>query len=94
MPRMAFKVNANDIAIENLTITNRTPVGGSQAEALMIESAMTRFICNNANIASYQDTHLGEPEQFGGLFLQLAWFEANSTTSGVVAGCSSPTAKP
>ena len=33
---MAFKVNANDIAIENLTLTNGTPQGGSQAEALLI----------------------------------------------------------
>jgi hypothetical protein len=66
--RMAFKVNANDIAIENLTITNRTPVGGSQAEALMIESAMTRFICNNANIASYQDTILANQNNSAGYF--------------------------
>ena len=56
--RMAFKVNANDIAIENLTVTNRTPVGGSQAEALMIESNARRFILNNAHVGSYQDTIL------------------------------------
>ena len=55
---MAFKVNANDIAIENLSITNRTPQGGSQAEALMIESAARRCIVNNADIASRQDTIL------------------------------------
>src|SRR6185503_5352883 len=34
--RMAFKVNSADIKLENLTITNGTPQGGSQAEALLI----------------------------------------------------------
>lgn len=56
--RMAFKVNANDIALENLTVTNRTPQGGSQAEALMIESSAKRCIVNNCEIASRQDTIL------------------------------------
>lgn len=56
--RMAFKVNANDIAIENLTITNMTPQGGSQAEALMIESSAKRCIVNNATVVSRQDTIL------------------------------------
>ena len=56
--RMAFKVNANDIGIENLTITNMTPQGGSQAEALMIESSARRCIVNNATIVSRQDTIL------------------------------------
>jgi len=56
--RMAFKVNADDIAIDNLTITNRTPQGGSQAEALMLETDVKRFIANNVKLASYQDTIL------------------------------------
>lgn len=61
--RMSFKVNANDIAIENLTLLNSTPQGGSQAEALMIEgnnaaTAAKRCIVNNADIASRQDTIL------------------------------------
>jgi len=56
--RMAFKVNANDIAIDNMTITNRTPVGGSQAEALMLESNVKRFVFNNSSLGSYQDTLL------------------------------------
>ena len=66
--RMAFKVNANDIAIENMTVTNRTPVGGSQAEALMIESAATRFILNNATVASFQDTILANQNNSAGYF--------------------------
>jgi pectin methylesterase-like acyl-CoA thioesterase len=56
--RMAFKVNANDIALDNLTITNSTAQDFSQAEALMIESGAARLIVNNCNIDSYQDTIL------------------------------------
>ena len=56
--RMAIKINANDIAFDNLTLTNRTPQGGSQAEALMLESNVKRFIFNNCNLGSYQDTLL------------------------------------
>lgn len=56
--RMTFKVNANDVAIENMTVSNSTPQGGSQAEALMIESAAKRCIVNNCEIDSRQDTIL------------------------------------
>ena len=66
--RMAFKVNANDIALDNLTVTNMTPVGGSQAEALMIETSAARFILNNANVGSYQDTVLANAATVAGLF--------------------------
>jgi hypothetical protein len=57
--RMSFKVFSDDIAIDNLTLINTTPKGGSQAEALMIESNVKRFICNNAEVHSFQDTILG-----------------------------------
>jgi pectin methylesterase-like acyl-CoA thioesterase len=56
--RMAFKVNANDIALDTLTITNSTPRGGSQAEALMVETDKKRFVAWNVNLCSYQDTIL------------------------------------
>ena len=56
--RMAFKVNANDIALDGITVTNRTPVGGSQAEAIMVETGARRFVCHNSTVASYQDTIL------------------------------------
>ena len=56
--RMAFKVHANDIAIENMTVTNMTPHGGSQAEALNVYTGAKRFILNNAVVASFQDTIL------------------------------------
>ena len=57
--RPAFKVFGDDTAIENLTITNKTPKGGSAAEALMLESNIKRFILYNAEVDSFQDTILG-----------------------------------
>ena len=56
--RMAFKVNASDIAIENLTLTNATPQGGSQAETLLIYNSGSRCVVNNCDIKSRQDTIL------------------------------------
>jgi Pectinesterase/Immunoglobulin domain/Bacterial Ig-like domain len=71
--RMAFKVDANDIAVENLTISNSTPQGGSQAEALMLESGASHFILNNATVASRQDTILanGSPQSQGYFYHSL-----------------------
>jgi pectin methylesterase-like acyl-CoA thioesterase len=56
--RMVFKVNAHDIALDTLTLTNTTPRGGSQAEALMVETDRKRFVAWNVNLCSYQDTVL------------------------------------
>ena len=56
--RMAMKVNANDVALDNLTVTNSTAQDLSQAEALMIETSAARIIVNNCKLASYQDTLL------------------------------------
>jgi pectin methylesterase-like acyl-CoA thioesterase len=56
--RMAMKINANDIALDNLTVSNSTPQDLSQAEALMIETSAARIIVNNCKVASYQDTIL------------------------------------
>jgi hypothetical protein len=50
-------LGASDVAIENLTLTNSTPHGGSQAEALFVNTCK-RFIFFNANLASFQDTLL------------------------------------
>jgi pectin methylesterase-like acyl-CoA thioesterase len=55
---MIFKVNANDIALDTLTVTNTTPQGGSQAFALMMETGNKRLVCYNSEISSYQDTIL------------------------------------
>jgi pectin methylesterase-like acyl-CoA thioesterase len=50
-------LSATDVALENLTLTNSTPKGGSQAEALYI-SGTRRFIAYHLDVASYQDTIL------------------------------------
>jgi len=55
---MVLHVLANDIAMENLKLTNSVPQGGSQSFALMVETGAKRFICNNADVDSYQDTIL------------------------------------
>ncbi len=49
--------SSSDIAIENLTLTNSTPHGGSQAEALLVDHTK-RFILYNADLDSFQDTLL------------------------------------
>ena len=56
--RMAFKINGSDIHLENLTITNGTPQGGSQAEALLIYNNGLRCVVDNCEIDSRQDTVL------------------------------------
>jgi hypothetical protein len=66
--RMSFKVNANDIYVESLSLTNMTPQGGSQAEALMIESGARRFICDDVTISSRQDTILANINTSQGYF--------------------------
>ena len=52
-------LGGNDVAIENLTLTNSTPnaTGNNQAEALFVNTAK-RFILYNADLDSYQDTLL------------------------------------
>jgi autotransporter-associated beta strand protein len=52
-------LGANDVAIENLTLTNSTPnaTGNNQAEALFVNVAK-RFILFNCDLDSYQDTLL------------------------------------
>lgn len=54
--RSLVNVTGDDIAMENLTLTNSTPYGGSQAEALRMGSR--RFILNNCDLDSFQDTLL------------------------------------
>jgi autotransporter-associated beta strand protein len=56
--RMSFKVNSSDIKLENLTLTNSTPQGGSQAETLLVYNNGLRCVVNNCEIASRQDTIL------------------------------------
>jgi PKD repeat protein len=66
--RMAFKIFANDLSIENMTVVNTTPQGGSQAEAIMIETGAGHFILNNAEVDSRQDTILANVNSSQGYF--------------------------
>ena len=68
--RMTFKVNANDIVLDSLTVSNSTPQGGSQAEALMIESSAKRCIVYNSELDSRQDTILGNQNSSQTYFYQ------------------------
>lgn len=54
--RPMFRVQANDITFDTLTLTNSTPKGGSQAEALRIDGQ--RQLYTNVFFASFQDTLL------------------------------------
>jgi hypothetical protein len=49
--------NANGLVVENLTIHNQTPQGGSQAEALRLQNC-DKCIVRDADILSLQDTLL------------------------------------
>ncbi len=54
--RTMFNVIANDVTFDNLTLTNTTPNGGSQAEALRVNGQ--RCVVANCDLHSYQDTLL------------------------------------
>jgi pectin methylesterase-like acyl-CoA thioesterase len=54
--RAMIVLNANDCTFENITLTNTTPKGGSQAEAVDVEG--TRCTFYNLELDSYQDTFL------------------------------------
>ncbi len=52
--RSNFSVEADDFTLENLTLLNTTPFGGSQAEAF--RGNADRITLNRVNLLSYQDT--------------------------------------
>jgi pectin methylesterase-like acyl-CoA thioesterase len=54
--RAMIVMNGNDCTFENITLTNTTPHGGSQAEAIDVEA--TRCALYNMELDSYQDTFL------------------------------------
>jgi hypothetical protein len=54
--RPMFRARGNDLAFDTLTLTNSTPKGGGQAEALRIDGQ--RDIFTNVFLASFQDTLL------------------------------------
>jgi pectate lyase len=54
--RPVFNVVANDVSFDGLTLSNTTPDGGSQAEALRVNGQ--RCVVANCDLHSYQDTFL------------------------------------
>jgi autotransporter-associated beta strand protein len=56
--RPMFRIRGNDVALVNLTLTNATPKGGTQAEALRVGDGSKRFLAFYADFDSYQDTIL------------------------------------
>ena len=52
--RELFSVAADDFVLENLTLHNTTPKGGSQAEAIRVQA--DRVILRDCNFRSFQDT--------------------------------------
>lgn len=54
--RASFILNGNDCTFETMTVTNMTPSGGGQAEAMDVEG--TRAIFLNIELDSFQDTFL------------------------------------
>lgn len=70
--RALFGVDAPDFTLENITIYNTTPKGGSQAEAFRGNNQ--RILLNRVNLKSFQDT----------LMLQGAGFVTDSYIEGDV----------
>lgn len=66
--RMVFRVDANNISLDNLTVSNSTPQDASQAEAIMLETGAANFIVNNCNVDSTQDTILANISTSKGYF--------------------------
>lgn len=60
--RTSFGVESNDFVLENITLHNTTPQGGSQAEALRTNGL--RATVNQVNLKSYQDTLLTQKSAF------------------------------
>jgi pectin methylesterase-like acyl-CoA thioesterase len=70
--RAAFGVDASDFTLENITLINTTPHGGSQAEAFRGNNK--RILLNRVNLYSFQDT----------LMLQGTGYVTNSYIEGDV----------
>ncbi|MDW7979988.1 MAG: pectinesterase family protein [Verrucomicrobiales bacterium] len=54
--RCMFFAGGNDLVFKNITFTNSTPQGGSQAEAMRVQGV--RIMFDNCTFCSYQDTIL------------------------------------
>ena len=79
----------NGLTITNMTIDNQTPQGGSQAEALRLESC-DKCVVTDATIISLQDTLLWD----GRIYAKNCLIEGNVDYIWTVAPLTSTTADP
>ena len=75
-PRAAVGIDAADTTLENLTVRNLTPKGGSQAEAVRASAA--RFQLRECDLYSFQDTL----QLNGSAYVDSSYVEGTSTSCG------------
>ncbi|HEX8190606.1 MAG TPA: pectinesterase family protein [Pyrinomonadaceae bacterium] len=73
--RGLFGVDAADFTLENITLRNTTPQGGSQAEAFRGNN--NRIVLNKVNLYSYQDTLLLQGQSNQGGFVTDSYIEGD-----------------
>src|SRR5215207_2433934 len=73
--RAMFGVDAADFTLENITLRNTTPQGGSQAEAFRGNN--NRIVLNKVNLYSYQDTLLLQGQSNQGGFVADTYIEGD-----------------
>src|SRR5215210_4794954 len=73
--RGMFGVDAADFTLENITLRNTTPQGGSQAEAFRGNN--NRIVLNRVNLYSFQDTLLLQSQSNQGGFVTDSYIEGD-----------------
>ena len=73
--RAMFGVDAADFTLENITLRNTTPQGGSQAEAFRGNN--NRIVLNRVNLYSFQDTLLLQGQSNQGGFVTDSYIEGD-----------------
>lgn len=73
--RTMFGVDASDFTLENITLRNTTPQGGSQAEAFRGNG--NRIVLNRVSLYSFQDTLLLQGQSNQGGFVTDSYIEGD-----------------
>jgi pectin methylesterase-like acyl-CoA thioesterase len=73
--RAMFGVDAADFSLENITLRNTTPQGGSQAEAFRGNN--NRIVLNKVSLYSFQDTLLLQGQSNQGGFVTDSYIEGD-----------------
>jgi pectin methylesterase-like acyl-CoA thioesterase len=73
--RAMFGVDAADFSLENITLRNTTPQGGSQAEAFRGNN--NRIVLNRVSLYSFQDTLLLQGQSNQGGFVTDSYIEGD-----------------